>query len=289
MTRHLSNSLQDVGDRRQHLADVLRVVKTEVMPRLSLLYTDSSGDFNSTRTISERSGRFSYMPNQSITCALAEALLDADLPRAFAYLTEFDQGCDEINCLDQLAATARYFHQLWLDDQCSFVGISLAMMHLQRMLNDTLTEFFPRTWTPWKAGNALLLALPDEQHLFGLNMLGYFFNRAGWRVDGPIVADIEEILQRAASCDIDLIAFTLSSYSRLRDLQHGITAVRRSSRNKSLIIFVGGIAFANRPEMANRIGADGTAVNADAAITFADRLLHVRQRAVTPEVMFGRA
>ena len=55
-------------------------------------------------------------------------------------------------------------------------------------------------------------------------------------------------------------------------------ALRRASRNPDLVILVGGRVFSERPELAQDVGADGTAADGELAVALAVTILEQRAR-----------
>ena len=100
-----------------------------------------------------------------------------------------------------------------------------------------------------------------------------FFRAAGWHVAcGPVAgaADLESIVSREW---FGVVGFSIAADRHLENLRNAIAAVRAKSVNRNVGIIVGGPAFFEKPELAIEVGADGTAINAPAAVMLAKKLL----------------
>lgn len=175
--------------------------------------------------------------------------------------------------LDLLAPAARALGELWVEDTCDFVEVTLAVGRLQLVLRD-LSQMFVRDRPEEDvAGRVLLACVPGEQHSLGLFMVAEFFVRDGWEVHvGPPLSD-EELLADVSAEWYDIVGFSVSCDSRLDHLKREIRKVRHASKNREVIILAGGRAFNEQPGLLARIGADASAVNAELAPERARQML----------------
>ena len=75
-----------------------------------------------------------------------------------------------------------------------------------------------------------------------------------------------------------MIGVSLGCETLLPTLTRLVTELRRTSRNPSVRVMVGGPIFMNHPEYSALVGADATAGDARLAITIAESLLDPRAR-----------
>lgn len=175
--------------------------------------------------------------------------------------------------LDLLAPAARQLGDMWVEDSCDFVEVTLAVGRLQLVLRD-LSQMFVRDRPDEQlSGRVLLACVPGEQHSLGLFMVAEFFVRDGWEVHvGPPLSD-EQLLADVRSEWYDIVGFSVSCDSRLDHLKREIHRVRQASMNREVMILAGGRAFNEQPGLLERIGADGSAANAELAPECARHLL----------------
>lgn len=242
-----------------------RTIEADLIPRLAL---------------SHRTGLF-----PPSVAALAGRILEADDVEEFVRVVRglseagldgyiealLDQGATpEAIYLDLMAPAARRLGELWEEDTCTFMEVSLALGRMQRVLRALEGRFLATG--PGEAIDArriLLSALPGEQHTLGLILVAEFFLRDGWAVDVGIPFGESDPVSRLSESWYHVAGFSAASDDRLDRLQKEIRRARKLSRNRDLVVLVGGPPFVDRPDLARRVGADGTAGDARQAPTVA--------------------
>ena len=169
--------------------------------------------------------------------------------------------------LELLAPSARLMGEYWCQDRRDFVEVTLGLARLQQLVR----QFRLPLVLPGKLlGNALLVPVPGEQHTFGIRIVEEHLLRAGWKVTALLKATESEITRLVAAEDFDFIGFSASAERLLPVLRSAIHSVRSSSRNKSVRIIVGGVAFTGRHMTASDIDADAIANDAQEAVALAN-------------------
>ena len=175
--------------------------------------------------------------------------------------------------LELFGPIARRLGEMWEDDACDFSTVTVALGRLQRLLRELSPAFGTEIEHPANGRRALFVQPRDEQHSFGLSMVAEFFRRDGWDVIGGVGGAVASPVAMVRDEWVDIIGFSVGSDARLPWLQETIAAVRAASRNTALGVMVGGPPFVARPELAQQLGADGTARNGKEAPLVAERLL----------------
>lgn len=179
--------------------------------------------------------------------------------------------------LDLLAPTARVLGELWSEDRCDFMEVTLGLGRLQRALRELGAAHARPAVESEGAGHILLACVPGEQHTLGMFMVAEFFLGDGWSVSaGPPLTD-NDLLHTVHDAWYDVIGFSTGSTERLGALRNQIARVRRASRNTHLVVLVGGSAFADDPALVGRVGADGWAADARQAPAVARAMLEWRR------------
>lgn len=204
-----------------------------------------------------------------------ELVLGGDEGAPGAFLDALVAGGTDVAAvyLDLISPTAVALGRMWEDDACDFVDVTVAVGRLQRAVRRLGEAFvFGRTAATAEAGGsspdaartgrALLSCVPGDQHTLGLYMVAEFLLRDGWsvRVDTPSTGQELAALLRAEWFDV--VGFSAACDVRLLALRHEVAAVRRHSRNPHVRVLVGGRIFAEHPDLADRVGADGFATSA---------------------------
>lgn len=180
--------------------------------------------------------------------------------------------------VDLLAPVARRLGEYWDDDVCDFVAVTMGLWRLQEIVR----EISARSPVPARRGvakTAVFAPMPGEQHSFGAVMVEELFRRSGWATECVQEGDGGELLALLAAQPFDMIGLTLTCETGVKVLPTFIGSIRRVSRNRAIVVMVGGRVFADDPELAIRVGADGTAPNANQAVGKATMLVdHVARR-----------
>ena len=105
-------------------------------------------------------------------------------------------------------------------------------------------------------------------------MVAAVFRFAGWRALRTGSGDVSACLAREW---FDAVGFSLSCDRHIESLRSAIRAVREVSRNRKITILVGGPAFAERPGLGERLGANVCPPAGDIAAGFPDAIPRVKQ------------
>ncbi|HVP17395.1 MAG TPA: cobalamin-dependent protein [Spirochaetia bacterium] len=119
------------------------------------------------------------------------------------------------------------------------------------------------------------LSVSREQHVLGAAMVTDFLRLEGWSVVFPGAnLSTGHLLELLKAERPDLCAISVTLPANVSEAREMIAAIRETEPLRSLPVMVGGQAFQNRMDLWQEIGADGTAVNAEAAVATAARLVN---------------
>lgn len=184
--------------------------------------------------------------------------------------------------LDLLAPSARRLGEMWDEDECDFVEVTVALGRMQRLLRDLSQVFLADAGQAEPVGSVLLTCVPGEQHTLGIIMVGEFLLRDGWRVLVGAPWTDGDLLAMVGTEWYDVIGFSVGCEARLTSLRRDIRRLRSASRNPNVQIMVGGPVFANDPTLADQVGAHAIAATAREAPRVARALLP-EARAFAPD------
>lgn len=248
-----------------------RLIEGEIIPRLLLAHrTESFAPVLAERridphdapiTAAEAAAFVTLVLNQEVHALLAE--IEALLARGIIVEDVY---------LQLLAPAARSLGEMWEDDLCDFVDVTMGLWRLQQVVH----EIAARMPSPAVAGGnrrAFFTVVPGDQHSFGLVMIEEFFRRAGWSTwsaPAPSEAELTDLVGRQW---FELIGFTVTCEAQLDHLPAIIRAVRRASKNPAVGVMVGGRVFSETPGLAAQVGADATAADGKQAVAKAEMLV----------------
>ena len=266
----LSNSQEPSGflahSRRASLLN--RAVEVEILPRLALLRAAVASAPNPAE-----------LTTDDDTAELVKHLLGNRDEGAWTFVEALERrGVTPASLyLGVVTEAARRLGEMWEDDRCGFAQVTISLGRLQQIVRALAPGFQKDAVTHSEHANTiLLLPAPEEQHTFGLVILGEFFQREGWRVVGGPVSTGYDAPAMVQTEWVDVAGFSVGSANRLDRLAATIRAIRRASVNRNISIMVGGPLFLRRPDLVARVGADTTAPDAPTAIRQARTLLSLR-------------
>lgn len=253
----------DVAERQAKLA---RIVSSEIVPRLLMLHAEVVLDAAPALLVE------ALLPSRADIGGLAEIVLGSDLEAAVAYVTVLrDRGLSmETLFVELLEPTARLLGEMWDQDECDFIDVTLGVGRLQQLLaffNDS--HVVPALD---QRRHVLMAMTPGNQHSFGVTIVERFLSAAGWQVQTELSGTAETIAAMTHEKWFAVAGLTMGSERQIESLKSTITQLRAQSRNPAIGIMVGGPMFTADPALAKVVGADATATNAPAAVLVAQKL-----------------
>ena len=178
--------------------------------------------------------------------------------------------------VDLLAPTARLLGEFWEDDRCDFVDVTMGLWRLQEVVHQIASRLPAERLRAAGGQRALFASMPGDQHDFGTVVIDELFRGDGWITDRLSGAETPDLLAAVGRDWFDLVGLTISRDCHVAPLASIIVALRNVSRNPRVCIMVGGRVFGADPELATRVGADGTARDARLALRVATNLVRAR-------------
>jgi MerR family transcriptional regulator, light-induced transcriptional regulator len=178
--------------------------------------------------------------------------------------------------LELFAPAARHLGELWVADRCDFSTVTICLGRLQRLLREWSPAFGTEVDHPANGRRILLAQHPEEQHSFGLSMVAEFFRREGWEVLGGVGGAVADPSAQVSREWFDAVGFSIGSETRIDWLRERIAKVRAVTRNRSVVVLVGGPLFVLQPAWAQSVGADASGHEGGKAPKLAEDLLAAR-------------
>ena len=246
---------------KARLGHLCHTLESDVIPRLLQTHGET--------------GRAVPRPDMVEVAAFANALLHADEAEVAGALATARRRGQSIAWvyLELLAPVARLLGEWWSDDRCDFASVTVALGRLQRVLHELSPQFGREVEVPPNGRRVLFCQHPGEQHSFGLAMVAEFFRRGGWEVLGGVGGSVPDPSALVASEWFDVVGFSLGTEQRAAWAAERIAAVRRESRNRKVLIVVGGALVVREPAWAARLEADLAGQDAGRTLEQLERLL----------------
>lgn len=250
---------EDIHERHLRLASLVGEV---VIPRLLAL---NSNVISEAKAIAH--------PGEPEIARLSWLVVGPDNSDALDYLLslrELGLSLDKLH-VELLEPTARYLGELWDADKVDFVDVTIGLNRLQRLVHHfaRLDDVMPYD----DKRRALIVTAPGEQHILGNTIVQRFLRAAGWYVCNVQGLEVDDLRGLVANEWFGVVGISVSTEQQIGGLSDLVVAIREASLNKHVGVMVGGPVFTHSPERALEFGADGTAVNAPAAVLLAKKLL----------------
>ncbi len=261
-------STRDNGDKDGCEASLMEILEKQIIPSL-LKSTEHSPPFIST------DGTRLSLPTSAEVKRFAEICIsgDAALPDTFVQgLIAEGLGAETI-FLHLLTPAARHLGYLWDEDLCDFTQVTVGLMRMQQITLRLGNEFQEKRKSAMSGRRAMFAPAPGSQHTLGVLMVSEFFRRAGWQVWMEL-ASSEGQLMRAVQKDwFDIIGLSVGTEAQAEDLAETISQLRTASANPQAKVLIGGPLLVSEPDLYRRVGADGAATDAGAAVELAKAML----------------
>jgi methanogenic corrinoid protein MtbC1 len=255
------------GDLALRQSQLAQMVADRVIPQLLRLHDEIVPEAPSVEAVLSVLG-----PNRGDIAGLADIVLGDDLEAAVRYVIVLrDRGLSmETLFIELLEPTARHLGEMWDNDACDFIDVTLGVARLQKLLaafNDThVSDALDMRRT------VLMAMTPGDQHFFGVTMVERFLEASGWKVQTETAACAEEIADAARTRWFAVAGLTAGSTQMIDSLSETIALIRKRSQNPHIGIMVGGPLFAEDPSLVAAVGADATAPSAPTAVLVAQKL-----------------
>ena len=212
-------------------------------------------------------------PDESNIARLSALILGPDNAEALEHiyhLRERGISLDHLH-LELLEPTALRLGELWDTDAIDFVAVTNGVARLQRIVHhfaelDHIPPYDDKR-------RALIMVAPGEDHSFGNQIVQRFMRAAGWDVMIMPGGNIQQVVDLVSREWLAVVGFSISGETHIERLTQTVEAIRKRSFNPHIGVMIGGAIVLDRPELVTRIGADGTAINAAAAVVLAKKLL----------------
>jgi len=251
----------------ERMARLVRTIEGEIVPRLVM----SRRVMCVPAPVADGAGRG---PDEADVRELVRLLLAHDVVVASAYVDMVRQRGASLEgvCLHLLAPSARELGLLWEEDQCDFMQVTVGLCRLHHLLRELSPEFRPETTELQLEKSILLAPAPGDQHTFGITLVAQFLRKAGWEVWHEHPANGAELVEVVRLNWFAVVGLSVGSENRVEDVTAIIRSIRAASLNRSVGILIGGPVLVARPDLAQLVGADGTAMDGPMAVLHAESM-----------------
>jgi len=256
----------------QHLLPLVSTLATEIVPTLvrelgrftedGAKATGVDGPKMSNLCQHDSKAHGNDLPLSVLSEQCIQACLELNKKELYLWCKgQISQGLDiEVLYLDVIPQAIRSLHDLWEEDQVSFLDVTRATWNIKRLLYTLSPEFIqPHEETLIPQLNrfqAIICAAPGSQHTLGPLLVSQFLQRKGWLVVPGIDHSEKEVLELVSERWVDLFCVSISLRSEIPRLRSWIQKVRSKSKNIYIQCVVGGSLLNFEPKLQSLLGAD---------------------------------
>ena len=179
-------------------------------------------------------------------------------------------------CTCLIEPAARGLGDLWRDDECEEIDVTIGLSRLQSAVRSTSAGSVPNHVAD--APTVLVVPQPGEIHLLGAMLDTESLYQQGWQPQAEFPASDKALEQMVSNTWFDALDLTLSTAFRrdhwLPRVAETIACVRAASRNPALVIIASGRAFAETSAKASEVSADAASSTASDVAPLILRSLH---------------
>ena len=208
------------------------------------------------------------------TAAMEAALLRGDQRAAMAIMQScMEAGRSLVDVEMHLIQPALYsIGEKWQTNQVSVAQEHMASAIVQSLMTWGLIQSSP----PAPNGKRILLACVEgNHHATGLRMVADAFLLSGWEVQylGANVPS-RSMVEQIDAWRPDLVGLSVSFPQQLKVVKSVITLMTTQLGEQRPPVIIGGLAINRFRQLTGVLGADGSGLDAEAALTAAQRLLN---------------
>jgi hypothetical protein len=213
-------------------------------------------------------GKAQAWPSHARAPELARLLAGAD-PQAAIELIRLllaEEGSIRPLYASLFEPAARGLGDLWSDDLCSEVEVTLGLCRLQSAIRLVGDGMLDPSAVQLPLRSVLVAPEPGEPHMLGAALDSDMLTDAGWAPECAFPADDGALQALLAASWFDALDLTLSTaFQRehwLPRMTRTIVLAREASRNPALVVVVGGRVFVEQRDAGRRVGADAASTTA---------------------------
>ncbi len=193
-----------------------------------------------------------------------------------AFLQElYDQAVPIRKLLeDVVVPVANEIGRAWSEDHMSFAEVTLKIGLMQTAVSNFTSKALV-TQPQRHASRFLLSPVPGEHHVFGSVVLSSLLNAYGFQAEAILDANHRKLCERVEAHRYAAIGLSCNSDRTLPLVKGLVTDLRGCSRNRSIVVMVGGWALHRDNKSLHTLGADLVVTNdRDAMEAIAERFEH---------------
>lgn len=244
------------------------LIESQIIPRLLEAHPCASA-------ANAQNFKLAYQPLEADIAAFAELCVSREPEDVLAFIEKLLLDSIDNNSifLNLIAPAARYLGQMWDEERADFTQVTLGLLRMHQVTHRLGYEYQSGPQKAEPSKRVMLACAPGSQHILGLAMVSEFFRKDGWQVVIEVTSTPHELCNAARNEWFDLIGLSVSLTQQLDSLPGLISDLKKTSRNNSIPVLLGGPAFCTNQVNAESLGANGICTDALEAVQLASLLV----------------
>ena len=250
------------------MTSILSVIETDIIPRL--LGSQSINPSVYSDALIERSLPSENEIDEFVSLCISEDHLE---PQNFVNRM-LSQGLSKEHIfLDLITPAARLMGVQWENDQLDFYSLTHGLARLHTLTHDIGYTYQSGPLVSGDVKRIMIASAPGSEHLLGPAIVSEFFRKDGWQVVMEISPTVKELVQAVSNEWFDAVGLSISIQAQMNDLATLIAQIKKLSRNRRVVILLGGPIFTLKQYKASDFGAGAICTDAKDAVSLALSLI----------------
>ena len=248
---------------------IYAIIESDIIPRLL-----SSQSFDTQKLGSSKSTR--DIPSQSeVEEFTALCTMDDDhLAQQFVDRLISEGLSKEDVFLELITPSARYMGVQWERDLMDFYELTHGLARLHTLTHRVGFSYQEGPQVQGDVRRIMVASAPGSQHMLGPTIVSEFFRKEGWQVVMEISPTARGLVQSVSNEWFDVVGLSISIEAQIKELAFLIAQIKKLSRNRNVVIMLGGPIFTLQNFKAAEFGASGICTDAREAVKMATDLIN---------------
>jgi methanogenic corrinoid protein MtbC1 len=250
------------------MTSILSIIEADIIPRLLGSQSINAADYSDAPIL--RALPLDCEIEEFVSLCISEDFL---APQNFVNQMLSEGLSKEHIFLDLITPAARLMGVQWENDQLDFYALTHGLARLHTLTHDIGFTYQSGPQVSGDVKRIMIASAPGSEHLLGPAIVSEFFRKDGWQVVMEISPTIKELVQAVANEWFDAVGLSISIQAQMNDLATLIAQIKKLSRNRRVVILLGGPIFTLKQYKASDFGAGAICTDAKDAVSMALSLI----------------
>jgi len=247
---------------------IFSIIESDIIPRLlssQSFDTESHKDLKSTRAL----------PTPSEVEEFALLCTEEDHHPAQQWMDRMiGEGLSREDVfMELITPAARFMGVQWENDLMDFYQLTHGLARLHTLTHQVGFSYQDGPLVQGDVRRIMIASAPGSEHMLGPTIVSEFFRKDGWQVVMEISPTARGLIQTVSNEWFDAVGLSISIQAQVKDLALLIAQIKKLSRNRHVVILLGGPIFGIESFKASDFGAGAICTDAREAVSMALALI----------------